>query len=62
MRLNRTAIAVATLLVAGVAAAAIGPYARARFGVRQTVCAQELYLRVAPSDGAWSGTLKNGET
>ncbi|MFE8599369.1 hypothetical protein KYC5002_28135 [Archangium violaceum] len=62
MRLNRTAVAVVTLLVAGVAAAAIGPYARARMGVRQSVCAQDLYVRVAPNDGAWTGTLKYGET
>ncbi|WP_375773354.1 hypothetical protein NR798_21550 [Archangium gephyra] len=62
MRLNRKAVVAVALLAAGVAAASIGPYARARFGVRQTVCAQSLYLRTAPNDGPWSGTLVYGET
>ncbi len=60
MRLNRPAIVAATLL-AGVAVAAIGPYARGIIGVRQKVCAQSLYVRTEPL-GAWMGTLYYGET
>ncbi|HZG04386.1 MAG TPA: hypothetical protein VE546_12565 [Streptomyces sp.] len=36
--------------------------ANGTIGVRETVCAQDLYVRVAPNDGAWMGTLYRGQT
>jgi hypothetical protein len=32
-----------------------------RIGVRETVCAQDLYVRTEPN-GAWMGTLYQGQT
>ncbi|WNI14542.1 hypothetical protein [Actinacidiphila sp. ITFR-21] len=46
----------ALLAVAGPAEAAGGTV-----GVRETVCAQDLYVRTEPV-GAWMGTLYQGET
>jgi hypothetical protein len=61
MRLNRPVVAAVALLTAGAAVAAIGPYKRGTIGVRETVCAQELYVRTEPL-GAWMGTLYQGQT
>jgi hypothetical protein len=46
----------ALLAVAGPASAADGTV-----GVRETVCAQDLYVRTEPV-GAWMGTLYQGQT
>lgn len=51
------ALAGATALPAGPAAAADG-----RAGVRETVCAQDLYVRTTAPHGAWMGTLYRGQT
>jgi hypothetical protein len=62
MRLTRPAVFTGALLaVALPALAAIGPYKRGTIGVRETVCAQDLYVRTAP-EGAWMGTLYYGQT
>lgn len=50
------ASAASVLAVPGVAHAAYGT-----IGVRETVCAQDLYVRTDPG-GAWTGTLYYGET
>ncbi|CAG7618112.1 hypothetical protein [Actinacidiphila bryophytorum] len=51
------ALAAAALLALAVPAGA----ANGRVGVRETVCAQDLYVRTAPV-GAWMGTLYTGQT
>jgi hypothetical protein len=54
-------------IVAGVALASIGVFAapaaaaNGTVGVRETVCAQTLYVRTAPGS-AWMGTLYTGQT
>jgi hypothetical protein len=55
---KRLAVLVAALilLTPGVAQAANG-----RIGVRETVCANDLFVRTSPG-GAWMGTLHSGET
>ena len=50
------AAVLAALAVAGPAQAANG-----RTGVRETVCAQDLFVRTDPG-GAWMGTLTSGQT
>lgn len=51
------ALAAAALLTAAVPAGA----ADGTVGVRETVCAQDLYVRTEPL-GAWTGTLFQGQT
>ncbi|MDX3073653.1 hypothetical protein ACIP98_05210 [Streptomyces sp. NPDC088354] len=61
LRISR-AVVVAAALAAGLLTTA-GP-ARAADGTigrRETVCAQDLYVRTAPG-GAWTGTLYTGQT
>ncbi|MEU6852231.1 hypothetical protein ABZ901_20195 [Actinacidiphila alni] len=64
-RTTRTALtAAATAVLAAGALVAVSSPARAadgRVGVRETVCAQDLYVRTAPL-GAWTGTLFQGQT
>jgi hypothetical protein len=55
-RLLVAAVAVAVVLVPTAASAANG-----RIGVRETVCAQDLFVRTSPG-GAWMGTLHTPET
>ena len=62
MRLTRPAVTVALLAISLPALAAIGPYKRGTIGVRETVCAQDLYVRTEPNDGPWTGTLFKGQT
>jgi hypothetical protein len=62
MRLTRPVVFTVALLAAGAAIAAVGPYARGIIGARQAVCAQSLYVRTAPNDGPWMGTLTYGQT
>ncbi|MFF9769121.1 hypothetical protein ACF1GT_21375 [Streptomyces sp. NPDC014636] len=50
------AVGAAVLLATVPAAAANGT-----IGVRETVCADDLYVRTAPL-GAWTGTLYKGQT
>lgn len=50
------ALAAGLLMTAGPAQAANGTIGR-----RETVCAQDLYVRTAPV-GAWMGTLYQGQT
>ncbi len=53
----------ATALAASALVAFAGPAdaANGTVGVRETVCAQDLYVRTEPV-GAWMGTLYQGET
>ncbi|SFE61374.1 hypothetical protein SAMN05216251_10474 [Actinacidiphila alni] len=64
-RTTRTALtAAATAVLAAGALVAVSSPAQAadgRVGVRETVCAQDLYVRTAPL-GAWTGTLFQGQT
>jgi hypothetical protein len=60
----RTATISAAALLAGAALLATTTPAHAAngtVGVRETVCAQDLYVRTAPV-GAWMGTLYQGQT
>ncbi len=62
--MNRHLRATALLAAAGTAAlltAAPAQAAAGTVGVRETVCAQDLYVRTAPL-GAWTGTLYTGQT
>jgi hypothetical protein len=63
--MTRTAsIGVTAAVLAGTALLALaGPASAANgtVGVRETVCAQDLYVRTAPV-GAWMGTLSQGQT
>ncbi|MEU1466492.1 hypothetical protein ABZ467_39140 [Streptomyces sp. NPDC005727] len=52
-----TAVGTALLLGAGPALA----YSNGTVGVRETVCATDLYVRTEPV-GAWMGTLYKGQT
>ena len=67
MRLTRPAVLTGALLavalpaLAAIGPYAIGPYKRGTIGKRETVCAQDLYVRTAP-EGAWMGTLFYGQT
>lgn len=62
MRLPRPAVIAGVLLALALpASAAIGPYKRGTIGHRETVCAQDLYVRTAPL-GPYMGTLYYGQT
>ena len=50
---------ITTVALLGTAAPAQAAYGR--IGVRETVCAQDLYVRTDPG-GAWMGTLYYGQT
>lgn len=52
-----------TLCAAALLTVMAGPAdaANGRLGVRETVCAQTLFVRTDPG-GAWMGTLKSGQT
>ena len=50
-------VAALVVILAPTAASA----ANGRIGVRETVCAQDLFVRTSPG-GAWMGTLHNPET
>lgn len=56
--------ALALTLAAAFAALATGPAAAAdgTVGQRETVCAQDLFVRVTAPNGAWMGTLYRGQT
>jgi len=58
-RIALVAAASAALMTTALAAPAAA--ADGTVGVRETVCAQTLYLRTTPG-GAWQGTLYNGQT
>jgi hypothetical protein len=61
----RGALAAAALTIALFVLTAPTPSAEAangRIGVRETVCAQSLYFRTEPHDGAYDGELVYGET
>jgi hypothetical protein len=64
-RTARTAVtAAATAVLAAATLVAVSSPAQAAdgtVGVRETVCAQDLYVRTAPL-GAWTGTLYQGQT
>jgi hypothetical protein len=55
--------ATAAVLAASALLAFAGPASAANgtVGVRETVCAQDLYVRTEPV-GAWMGTLSQGQT
>ncbi|WP_329171490.1 hypothetical protein [Streptomyces sp. NBC_01477] len=57
------AVAAATALAASALAATAAPAqaANGTVGVRETVCADSLYVRTQPL-GAWTGTLFQGQT
>lgn len=52
------------VLAAAMAAVTVGPAEAAdgRVGQRETVCAQDLFVRVTAPHGAWMGTLYRGQT
>lgn len=61
----RGALTAATLAIALFALTSPTPSAEAangRIGVRETVCADSLYFRSAPHDGAYDGELNRPET
>ena len=61
----RGALAAASLAIALVVLTKPTPSAEAangRIGVRETVCADSLYFRVAPHDGAFDGQLHYPQT
>ena len=58
VRLGVAAALVGAALTAGASPAAARD---GRIGVRETVCAQDLYVRTEPG-GAWMGTLYYGQT
>lgn len=65
-RSSRTAVAAAVgtlMLTAGAVVAQTAPAQAAdgTVGVRETVCAQDLFVRTQPL-GAWMGTLSQGQT
>jgi hypothetical protein len=62
LRTLTTAAGAAVLAASAlVAVAAPAQAANGTVGVRETVCAQDLYVRTAPL-GAWTGTLCQGQT
>jgi hypothetical protein len=56
------AAAVLATVVALVATASPAQAADGTVGERETVCANDLYVRTAPHDGPWMGTLYRGQT
>lgn len=62
-KVRSVGVALAALLstTALLATAAPAQAAYGRIGVRETVCAQDLYVRTEPN-GAWMGTLYKGQT
>ncbi|WP_377267072.1 hypothetical protein [Peterkaempfera sp. SMS 1(5)a] len=61
-RTTRTAVAVGCALTAAALAGAVPAQAAdGTVGQRETVCAQDLYVRTDPG-GAWMGTLFQGQT
>ncbi|MBV1852733.1 hypothetical protein [Catellatospora tritici] len=59
--LRRAALAAALVAAMVTAVPAPALAANGRIGVRETVCAQSLFVRTDPG-GAWMGTLYQGET
>ncbi|RAJ29657.1 hypothetical protein K353_06612 [Kitasatospora sp. SolWspMP-SS2h] len=59
--LLRVAASACVLVTAATAAAGTAAAANGTVGHRETVCAQDLYVRTAPG-GAWTGTLYTGQT
>jgi hypothetical protein len=59
--LRPAAVAVALTAAALLTAAVPAGAADGTVGVRETVCAQDLYVRTQPL-GAWMGTLYQGQT
>lgn len=59
--LLRAAAAVSVLAAAVPATGGTALAAGGTVGQRETVCAQDLYVRTAPG-GAWTGTLYTGQT
>jgi uncharacterized protein YgiM (DUF1202 family) len=68
MRLNRPVIAACLLFsvalpaLASMRGGSMGTLANGTIGKRETVCAEDLYVRVGPGDAAWMGTLLKGQT
>lgn len=60
-RTTHAAIASAVVATALFAAPAAAQAANGTIGVRETVCAESLFVRTDPN-GAWMGTLYRGET
>ncbi|MDC0714818.1 hypothetical protein POL68_40595 [Stigmatella sp. ncwal1] len=48
--------------IASVTPSAPGLMANGTIGKRETVCANDLYVRTDPGTGAWMGTLFKGQT
>lgn len=57
----RSAVVAVTVALAVVATAAPAHAANGTIGVRETVCADSLFVRTSPG-GAWMGTLYRGQT
>ncbi|MEU0602001.1 hypothetical protein ABZ484_27735 [Streptomyces sp. NPDC006393] len=60
LRTSALATAIGAALLLGVSTGT-AQAADGRIGVRETVCAQDLYVRTDPG-GAWMGTLYHGQT
>jgi ABC-type sugar transport system substrate-binding protein len=61
---RKSRLATLALAVAAVTAMATSPASAANgtVGERETVCAQDLFVRVTAPHGAWMGTLYRGQT
>ncbi|MFI7428146.1 hypothetical protein ACIBPB_14250 [Micromonospora sp. NPDC049836] len=57
----RLAAAATVAVLAAAAVPGVGYAANGTIGVRETVCAQDLFVRTDPN-GAWMGTLYRGQT
>jgi hypothetical protein len=71
MRLNRPVVLAGAVLAVALPALAsvgfgggeeVGKNANGTIGVRETVCANDLFVRTAPGTGPWMGTLYKGQT
>lgn len=58
----RKALVAAVALTAVATTATPAHAANGTIGERETVCANDLYVRTAPADGPWMGTLYRGQT
>ncbi|MGW2839486.1 hypothetical protein ACWCWD_16990 [Streptomyces sp. NPDC001493] len=59
---RRAALVLAVAAVAGALAAGPAAAANGTAGQRETVCAEDLFVRVTAPNGAWMGTLYRGQT
>ncbi|MDG9715380.1 hypothetical protein [Streptomyces sp. DH24] len=62
--IRKSRLATLAVAVAALTAVATGPAGAAdgTVGERETVCAQDLFVRVSAPHGAWMGTLHRGQT